>query len=308
MKQNYKDASWRRWADKRKGGVMNRFTCSNQVVLRAVWFLTASTFSLPIAAGDLIVWDSFLSSDYSDGAALTGSGGGGGWAQPWINASDLIFNATGSLSLANHAASGGAAETNGSGGGGERKMDVSGSTAATVYFGALLKFDSIGGTGSVLQVLGEGPRREFRIGTSGASTPKWSLMAHDSSGSATTQVTSVDVTTDTTLLVTRIDYDFSGSLDRLQLFINPLGINEPANSDAEITTEDLGNSLATTEFFRAMFTAGTSGSVDEIRFADTFQEAASATAVPEPSSFLVMTIVLVLACAWQYRRRCLGIC
>ncbi|MBI2477726.1 MAG: PEP-CTERM sorting domain-containing protein [Planctomycetia bacterium] len=184
----------------------------------------------------------------------------------------------------------------------ERGGQAPGKTAR--YIGALIRLGSIGTPDAIIQVLGESPRREFQIGTSGATNTKWSLYASDSVGSAVTQVTTANVTTDTTLLLTRIDYTVSG--DRVRLYVNPLEASEPSMSDADISTEDLGSSLATTEFFRVFFFGGNRGFIDEIRVADSFQEAtsfSSSTSTPEPSSLLLMGIAVALASCWRIRRR-----
>lgn len=215
---------------------------------------------------DLISYEGFV---YPASANLTkGANGGVGWAHSWSANGSGTFVATSpgfsfnALEVGgNHAvlaATGPAKVVS------VRRTNETVYNAGTVYLSFLSQVLQDGPRGGGAAILdGAGDEAAFISGSGGA----WGVSA--GGPKASTEYESSDVS----LLVLKIEFDYDGFCDRLSLAVNPSpGAPEPGRYDAVIEGKNIGSfgSLR----FNAGFTndIGTVIAFDEIRIGDTFAD------------------------------------
>ena len=224
---------------------------------------------------------------YPEGSSLAGQNGGSGWAGPWSNAQTVVDVKIGpGLSFAGLATSGGSATSDPGGVAFFRRQlgSTLGADNTTVFLSFLLRPDAGSGFYGGLNLEG------LFVGKSGITT-SYGIEGptDDVSSSSTTPVTGT-----TAFLVLRAD--FLPGNDKYSLYVNPTpGAPEPSTADAVKTNFDAG--LIDFVFLN---NAG-NWTTDEIHIGDTFAAVTVPTAVPEPSTLLLLWALPVAAVAARKR-------
>jgi len=247
----------------------------NSVLLVGLWlvrhrFAPAPTTSVVVSGGGLIGYEPF---DYPADTALTGQGGGRGFAGAWepggFNAtkSDVFVMQPGALSFSNLAVSGanhlrieappeGDSAICGVG----RSLGIDLAAPGSVYYLSFLyRPDADDGYGSL--VVGTGQGRELGIGRS-RSAPQFHLAQRGGVGRVYADQEAI--VGQTVFMVVKME--FMEGPDRFTLFMNPSpGQPEPP---ADVVKEDMDLAQATHFFLYSR----SAWSVDEIRLGKTWAE------------------------------------
>ncbi|MFZ4776784.1 MAG: PEP-CTERM sorting domain-containing protein [Terrimicrobiaceae bacterium] len=251
-------------------------------------------------SAQLLYYEGF---DYSSGSLST-QNGGTGFDNAWgtvgaggsvnVQADSLLYGdleTSGGKAYLQPTATGGATIT--------RNLDTN-YNSGTVYVSFLTNLDA--GTRYFGLALDSSGSEMFLTGkpTTFGSTGDWSLSNSTylpgspvSSGEA--------ITLDTTaLLVVRIDFNSSGTNERIRLYVNPTLETEPVSADIDLVTRSSisMNQIRLTAGYQIAGSPSSQGWVDEIRIGTDF---ASVTPVPEPGTFALFG--LGLAAMIVLRRR-----
>jgi hypothetical protein len=229
--------------------------------------------------------------DYADGAALLSQVGGSGFTDAWFAESNVTIQ-------------GGAASIEGADFGSVMNRPFSPASDDVVYVGVRLKTDgwdddfmqltvSNGGTGNARESMtmgldGRNPIGFYtRIGTSGEGS------------SFSTAATFADATS--YAMVGKFSKEGGNTYNRVDLFVNPVGVAEPAIADA--TREGIDSLISELSLFtvrNALMEGTETIQISDLRIATSFADAVPA--VPEPSSFVFAVFPLVGLLTM--RRRC----
>ncbi len=243
---------------------------------------------------------SYESFDYSTGN-LAGQNGGTGFTGSWVGVGNTgaATVETNSLSYPSLSTTGNKTYTLPTSTTSGASRTFSAVNTGTVYMSFLGNLDD-GNRFFALRLYG-GVNQVAFIGKQ-TSASDWSIQSN--AGGNVNGNTGVAASLDTTFLfVLRIDFDASGSNERLRLYMNPTLGTEPGAADADIT------SLVSFQIDKLDLASGyTSGGgsttakgwFDEIRMGTTY---ADVTPVPEPSTWMLLgTGALTIAVAMRRRR------
>lgn len=263
------------------------------------------------ARADLLAVDHFLDATYSNGAGIEGLNGGTGfaaWNAGHSNTVGYFYNSAGGLSYSGTSSSGGGVYAN-AGGTFNSDRIVSGASSLhtnRLYFGLLLQASTTPSNNSTLLQV----RRLFSsdgVIQVGAKNGDFQFSAEQGVDSATV-ATGVAITANqTNLLIGRIDFNVGGSGNQgeeFRLYINPTSSTEPTTPNATIAATSnvsIDDSASYDLYVRLLADSAATLKVDELRFATSFSDFFSTTAVPEPATWLSMSLAGLGFLA--YRRR-----
>lgn len=267
--------------------------CCNALSLRHCFYGTLFFFLVlcgtPVRAA-LVVTEEFASSVYSGlpGGNIDGTANGGiGWDDGFgsFGSNSFTFNATG-LTYPGYGGTEGkgtSATTASLSSGNARNFSLN-TSSSTLYYSFLATMDAQVSDNNMAQYLNTTvTNNPGWIVEKRASETNWSLTARpNSTGSQVSMDTGVAVSTNATLLVTRVDFNTGASgEDRLRLYVNPTLSGEPLAAGADIATIDIGSGFADIDHFRFHIQSGNSLEIDEIRIGESYGDLFP---VPEPST------------------------
>lgn len=260
-----------------------------------------------LAPAALIAHDSFTG--YTSGT-LNGQGQGVGWTGPWSTSSPGTFSAVpaNDLTYAGLTGSTGLAQVGALRGAGISRAFPPVGTG-TLYFGALIQYtNTVSGIRLVsLSGPGSGNSGFVSLGQYGANP--WSafttlqyLDARPASGDVGSQVgqsSGVSITTQTTHLVGKIQFDTSGSSDSMWFWVNPpdaTAVQDTTGFQASLINPYNIGSMGSFYVYVDHPSAGFY--FDEVRVATSAADLFGA--VPEPTALVLLTVATLLA--WRCRQ------
>jgi hypothetical protein len=250
--------------------------------------------SAPFSQASLLISEPF---DYSTGN-LAGQTGGIGFTGNWTTVGDAggAIVQAGSLAYSTLATSGNKTYVSPNVAASGASRTFSNMSSGTVYMSFLINHDE--GTRFFALRLYDGAAERLLIGQGTAGTT-W-LLGGSTVGF--TGDTGVAASLDTTfLMVLRIDFDASGTNERLRLYVNPTLGTEPLTAQADGTTT---SSFQLNKLDIAGGQTGGGNTVskgwfDEIRFGTTF---ADVTPVPEPATWALLSLGGIAGLFFRRRR------
>jgi len=261
----------------------------------AVLAVFTLVFGAP-ASADLIAYEGF---DYTAETSVGGKAGGLGWTGSWSapTGGAAIMVKPDSLSFLNLVTEGNKvyAVPNGGAVAGTQRALASSRGAATETVYASFLVDYVEGNRYLGLSLYDNSTQKVFIGKNTGES-NWRV----SSGPFPTLDSGVAITTDSTLLVLRMDFNYSGNNERLSLFVNPApGLPEPLPDDSKITTQSFTfNGIGIGSGYTSGSNPTTLGYFDEIRIGTTWKSVTT----PEPSAGLLLALG-VLGVALMRRRK-----
>lgn len=162
-----------------------------------------------------------------------------------------------------------------------------GSSTETTYLSFLINVDE--GTRFLGLSLVDTATESLFIGQ-GTGFSQWRVSSPVVPGTNSTVAIVQDISA---LLVVRIDFNASGTNERVRLFVNPtLGVAEPGTSDINVlsTSSFTVNSLRLWAGYTNGVPTTATGWIDEVRIGTTWNDVVPATPVPEPSAASILII------------------
>lgn len=251
----------------------------------------------------LVAYDNF--SGYSAGY-INGQGHGYGWTDNW-GSRDSPFYAEPGNDLAYSGLTGATGRVYAAySSGASISRHFSEVSSGTVYFGAVVQYWA--GNYAIRFVEFSNGTSGMRLGqftgSGGESSTQWLDLMPVGGGLVGTN-TGIAVTDQPTYLVGKIEFNTSGSLDSVRLWVNPTGASDLQNnanaSASSLNLYDIG-SVNTFSYYLNTWNPGSPGGYfDEIRVSTSADLMFGA--IPEPAAYAVF--VGLAGLAWALRRRLL---
>ena len=259
----------------------------------------------------LIAYDNF--SGYSAGT-LDGQGQGYGWTSNWSTATPSLFSAMPGSDLTYSGLTGatGLAQTGSLRGAGIVRSFPAVSSGI-VYFGAVVQYMDTGGNIRIIQTAGDGTTNnggsvflgQYNSNPYGSFVTTQYVDTRPYNGDVNSQTganSGISVTTQSTYLVGKIQFNTLGSYDSVWFWVNPANAsvleNNTSPSAMLIDVYDLGNMGR----FGAYIDTPSSGfNFDEIRISTSAADMFGA--IPEPSTYAALLGLAALGFA-LLRRKC----
>lgn len=253
----------------------------------------------------LIAYDSF--SGYSAGT-LNGQGQGYGWTNNWSTAGG--FTAVPGSDLAYTGLTGATGLASASGSGVSITRTFPAVSSGTIYFGALVQYSSatqsirlinLVGTENTTNTFGTVLLGQYYPNSPNTPMTQWVVARPADTGAVGSQIgadTSVTISTTTTYLVGKIEFNTSGSNDSIWFWLNPssstdLQSNTGYNGSL-INQIDVGNMGSFDAYTTSSFT------FDEVRISTMATDMFGA--IPEPSTYAALAGLAALGFAALRRR------